>query len=248
MGTTTKWGLPYSDGSDQLSSVDDSMQDLAEAVDPKLTPLTQGPLSNILAGGSMESSVAHPGKLGRHYLATDNGVVYLDSGIGWIALTEEIGAVSWWAGAGDPPGGTHLEADGRPIARASYPLYASIIGTTHGGNVTQVNLPDVAERFIVGRDRGKNRIPNSPRTIGASGGEERHALTVGELAAHKHDHTGETGQTHPNEAGADGDRFQIGWGGAGRQVTGTRSENAGSGTAHQNMPPYIALTPIVRVR
>jgi len=70
----------------------------------------------------------------------------------------------------------------------------------------------------------------SSYSLGASGGEATHVLTIGEMPAHSH--------SLPNA-------LYLGGRGLGRSgnsygaASGTGS--AGSGAAHNNMPPYVAL-------
>lgn len=242
-GTTVKYALRYLLGTSSVNDIDAGFQALAEDLDPKLTPFDSG-----LFADRPPSSPAQPGKAGREYLATDRGVLYKDYGTGWIALNEEIGNVSWRSTDTIPPGGTHVEANGQAISRAAYPLYMSLIGTKHGAGdgSTTVNVPDAGGRVLVGRDVGAIRIPNSPRAVGQSGGEERHPLTIPEMPSHTHGPGSGTSfvntDTSANAAATSPGVDHI--------VTAFRSTTTGAtggGGAHNNMQPYLVLLPLVRV-
>lgn len=72
-------------------------------------------------------------------------------------------------------------------------------------------------------------------TAGRTGGEATHVLTVSEIPSHYHVVGTESGtitKDTPYIAGATG--------GAGGRGTGT-TDNAGGGTAHNNMPPYLTV-------
>jgi microcystin-dependent protein len=231
---TAKWALRKLTGSNAISDIDAGFDALAEDLDPKLTPSDHGLLVNRPV-----STAAQPGKYGRTYHADDHGVVFFDTGTSWIALNEYIGHVSWWAGAGAPAGGTHLEANGQAISRSAYPLYMSLIGTQHGpgDGTTTVNLPDARGRVLIGPDGAGIRIPNSPRAHAQAGGAERHTLTIAEIPAHTHTYNDTTDGAPTGAGGTSG-------GVARSEPTGS----AGGGAAHNSMQPYLVLTPIVRVR
>lgn len=85
-GTTTKWALPYSTGSDLINTIDNT--DLAKAtlLDGLLTPYDAGAFASRPV-----STAGTPGKAGREYYATDTGRLYLDLGTSWIELAIDRG-------------------------------------------------------------------------------------------------------------------------------------------------------------
>lgn len=236
---TVKWALRKLTGSNTISDIDAGIAALADDVDPKLTPFDSG-----LYAARPTSTAGSPGKAGRKFYATDIGVIYLDHGTGWVPLTEPIGHVSWWAGAGAPGGDSHLEANGQAVSRSTYALLFTIIGTTHGAGdgSTTFNLPDLVGRVAVGRDPSAARIPNNPRVVGQSGGEERHTLTTPEMPSHQHDDAWRVGQEINYSVAATGTYAMA------PNTTGVKTGATGGGLPHQNLQPYAVLTPIIRVR
>jgi hypothetical protein len=100
-----------------------------------------------------------------------------------------------------------LPCDGRSVTRAMYPTLFDAIGTAHGGDGTNFNLPDYRGRFLRGVDSGAMRDPDrAARTAANSGGNTgdrvgsvEGAATAMPIAAFGtgtsggHDHGGVTG-------------------------------------------------------
>lgn len=140
-----------------------------------------------------------------------------------------IGTVVMFGGA-VAPGGWHL-CDGS--AHGSTALQA-VIGTT--------TTPDLRNKFIVGAGSGY--------ALKATGGAATHTLSVAEMPSHGHDrgviNTGGSA-TNPGLylASSNGSVFYSNTG-SGYTLDGTGTATAGGGAAHNNMPPYYALTYIIR--
>lgn len=83
MQSTPHWGLPYPSGSD-VPDVPAHLEALAVALDD-VAKYAQGPVS-----ARPVSSIASPGKRGRLYFATDEGVLYLDTGTAWQAVQPQL--------------------------------------------------------------------------------------------------------------------------------------------------------------
>lgn len=145
------------------------------------------------------------------------------------------------------------------------------------------NTPDLRDRFIVGA--------GSSYSVGNTGGEATHTLTIAEMPRHKHAFTGKS-HTHTlnltgltcseagehnhtvsftvnNSVGVDVDKIAMSdtsWktatydtstsGAHTHKISGTGSlgdttatgtiNNTGSGSAHENRPPYYALCFIMK--
>ncbi len=163
--------------------------------------------------------------------------------------TIPLGGIIMWSGA-TPPNG-----------------WALCNGQTLNGQVT----PDLRGRFVLGSGAGTGL---TVRTLGQTGGVETVTLTLNEIPAHTHTvdppstaTTSNGSHTHSFTLGRDdsGDRNVAADGDvSGGQTTGTtasagahthtmdiaqfNSGSAGSGQAHQNMPPFYVLAFIMRVQ
>lgn len=130
-----------------------------------------------------------------------------------------------------------LICDGAAVSRTKYADLFSAIGTTYGeGNgSTTFNLPNLKGKVVVGVDSGDERFS----AIGQTGGEKEHTLTVDEMPTHSH--------TAYKAVNAPGDISGISSEGRGTgTLSGTISTSeVGSGTAHNNLQPYMALNYII---
>lgn len=148
-----------------------------------------------------------------------------------------IGAMFDYAGSGDPAGGAYLLCDGRSLLRADYPALFSALGSTASPwglpDGTHFKLPDFRGRVAVGAGAGTS-LAN--RVLGAIGGEEKHQLTVAELASHSHPvlYNG----TMAINAGSN-------WTIPYFTAPGATS-TTGSDTPHENMQPFAVANKIIR--
>lgn len=109
------------------------------------------------------------------------------------------GSVVPFAGSVAPGG--YLLCDGSAVLRSRYPLLFAAIGTTYGaGNgTTTFNLPNLQGRVISGRDSGQTEFD----TLGETGGQKTHTLTVGEIPAHSHTGTTDSSGAHTHTGTTD---------------------------------------------
>lgn len=156
-----------------------------------------------------------------------------------------------------------LIADGSAVSRTTFATLFEHLGTTFGvgDGSTTFNIPDLRGRDVVALDNqgtagdaGRLSVAN---TVGLTGGEELHALTTAELAVHSH---GVTDPTHLHgveyrntvhltnlaTGGGIGSLSDATTGVTVAASTGITINNAGSGTAHNNMQPYILGYKIIR--
>lgn len=79
-----------------------------------------------------------------------------------------------------------LECDGAAVSRTTYSRLFSAIGTTYGigDGTTTFNLPNANRRVLVGRGGTGNVV--LANTLGSTGGEDNHLLTINEMPNHAH--------------------------------------------------------------
>jgi len=116
------------------------------------------------------------------------------------------------------PAGWHL-CNGSPHGSAAL---AAILGSP--------NAPDLRDQFVLAAG---NTYPAK-----ATGGESSHVLTVAEMPSH----------THATKRGAGGTEYPVH---STTEVSGSwtpfNTDPRGDGNAHNNMPPYYALTYIIKL-
>lgn len=156
------------------------------------------------------------------------------------------------AGVIVPYGGTAaptgwLLCYGQAVSRTTYATLFSAISTTYGtgDGSTTFNVPDLRGRVAAGKDNmggsAASRLTNSGTgnpgidgaTLGASGGADRHQLTIAQLAAHTHNYS-------PLVAGS------TVAGGAGLQGSTSPTSSTGGDQAHPNAQPTLVLNYIIR--
>ena len=173
----------------------------------------------------------------------DGQVLTWDSGAGqWVnetptappAATAPTGSITAYAGTLAPSG--WLLCDGSAIPRGS--ALGLVIGTAFGvgDGATTCNLPDLRGRFVLGVSGAHAR--------GTTGGVESVTLTAAQsgLAAHEHTYQGHThnSMARTNTDAATGSNEVN----AGLATTGGAAQ--GASASHENMPPYQAITWIIK--
>lgn len=148
-----------------------------------------------------------------------------------VVETIPSGTLQAFAGSVIPSGWLLCTGATGAISRTTYSALFAAIGTAYGaGNgSTTFNIPNFETRVPVGRG-------NSPfNSLGNTGGEETHVLTIAELAAH----------THTFTSGVPGAGPTTGTTGQGAGTT-TPTSSVGSDTAHNNLQPYIVVNYIIK--
>ena len=188
-----------------------------------------------------------------------------------VDIAPPAGVINDFAGSTAPSG--WLLCYGQAISRTTYSALYSVIGTLYrvGDGSTTFNLPDCRGRVSAGKDNmggsSADRLTgyDAPRgidgdTLGQTGGQENHSLTVYELANHAHG-VYDPGHGHNmafrgyNEGGNELQNRNPLAGGSGTYFS--RNYTSGSGTgigiygeggngAHNNVQPTIIFNKIIK--
>lgn len=183
------------------------------------------------------------------------------------ALAEEVarikpvplGIVEMYSGSTIPE--NYAVCDGQALSQSLYPELYQAIGTRFNKSGTASGmfcLPDLRGRFIVGQ--GSESDYN---TIGNTGGEKTHVLSVSEMPTHTHGmaHTHDYMDIYYSETGGStgvpdgrgsGDTDYDNSGHQMQRTTISQSTSTtgatGGGAAHENRPPYFVLFYIMRLK
>lgn len=166
-------------------------------------------------------------------IKTINNTSILGSGDVSISGSAPTGTITMFAGSTAPSG--YLICDGSAISRDDYADLFTVIGTTYGtgDGSTTFNIPDFKGRVPV----GFNTSDTAFDTLGETGGEKTHTLTVQEMPSHRH--ATRFGGTAPG----DGSGYQY----SNTDGTSTQIVQAeGGGQAHNNLQPYIVVNYIIK--
>jgi microcystin-dependent protein len=154
------------------------------------------------------------------------------------ALTDPVGAVDDFAGLTIPAG--WLECNGALISRTTYSALFTAIGTTFGAGdgSTTFALPSIKGVSVVGYKSGDSDFG----TLNQQGGVKTVAITETTMAAHTHAGT----YTATITQGPTDNNWSNYHSGYGHKTNGSGTGSAGSGTAHNNLPPYLVLKKIIK--
>lgn len=141
-----------------------------------------------------------------------------------------VGMVTLYGG--DSPPGGWLICDGSEVSRSEYQDLFYVIGETfgNGDGSTTFNLPDLRDAFPRG--------VSSSTSIGDTGGEAQHTLTIAEMPSHTHVEGIATSVLINGglEAPAASAVPSVG-------ATGS----TGGDNPHNNLPPFLVMSFIIKV-
>lgn len=149
------------------------------------------------------------------------------------------GSIIQFAGQTAPAG--FLICDGSAISRNNYSDLFNTIGTAYGAGdeSTTFNIPNLKGRVPVGLNSNDTDFD----TLGETGGEKAHTLTVQEMPTHNH-----AVSTNINCSSFGTNNALVR--GAGGEIEVKDSSqyinNSGDGQAHNNLQPYIVLNYIIK--
>lgn len=107
----------------------------------------------------------------------------------------------------------------------------------NGQTSNGVTTPDLRGRFIV----GYNPNDTDYDTIGETGGEKTHTLTVAEMPSHSHSYTITTGNNDDVKHSGYDSVVSL-------NLNSTLTGSTGGNQAHENCPPYYTLAYIMKVK
>lgn len=164
----------------------------------------------------------------------------------WLSSSAvPIGGLMPYGGASDPAGGYWLVCDGRAISRSTYAGLFNVLGTAYGvgDGSTTFNIPDVRGRAPIGAGQGSG-LTN--RVRGAAGGAESVVLTDAQMPDSNIGNSGTPLVYLQGGPAGTGGPLAIPTSGSGNANYAVNNTATGGGSAHENMPPFVALSYIIR--
>lgn len=151
-----------------------------------------------------------------------------------------IGTINCFGSSVAPTG--WLICDGSAISRTIYSELFSVIGTTYGtgDGSTTFNLPDYRGKIGVGYSNGDTDFG----TLGKTGGEKTHKLTISEMPSHYHINNPNGFICNTLANGGPG----LWSGNSGNNLGSSNSTTpTGGDQPHNNLQPYITINYIIKV-
>lgn len=163
------------------------------------------------------------------YAYNGTTLVSVGGGAGAGGETLQIGTILPYSGTTAPD--NYMICDGSAISRTTYSTLFDVIGTTFGSGdgSTTFNLPNLKGRVPVGLDSNDTDFD----TIGETGGEKKHTLTVGEMPS------GVEVLKYVSQANT--------WGLYVNNTPYQLQTQGGQGQAHNNLQPYQVVNYIIKV-
>lgn len=192
------------------------------AFDQKWIPYIVGALQALLDETTYESEA------GRAVKEAADLILLLQTGVCVVGL--KVGMVINYATAAVPS--NCLSCDGASYLRADYPALYAALHASFKTDADHFVVPDFRGRAAIGIGTGAGL---TARAMKASIGAETHALSIPEMPAHTHDiSTNNSGSGAPN--GVSGTQNA-----SNTQTASAKALTRGSGAAHNNMPPSLAV-------
>jgi microcystin-dependent protein len=182
----------------------------------------------------------------------------------WIlvaVLNNDDQTIKLGTGVSIPKSGTYAASYGSGVPKGAILMWSGTTAPTGWSLCDGTNgTPDLRGRFVLGSGTGSGL---TARTVGGTGGEEKHTLTTAELPAHNHA-VSDPGHSHywsatRQLAGTDDNNntSELSKGDRSTQdvptfytnstTTGISISNTGSGSSHENMPPFYVLAFIMKL-
>lgn len=193
-------------------------------------------------------------ELGVFYIVLESQNIYTYNGATLISVgggaggsgdSTPIGTVQAYAGSTAPNG--YLLCDGSAVSRTTYKELFQVIGTTYGtgDGSTTFNLPNIKGKVVVMQDANDTDFD----TLGETGGEKKHTLTIDELAGHQHNQVLVTGIPFGFNAPSGTGAFNVSVSGSAESgVNNLYTNSVGGSQPHNIVQPYIVLNYIIKVQ
>lgn len=139
-----------------------------------------------------------------------------------------------------------LLCDGSSFSVTSYPELFDVIGTTYGWDDDRnPKLPDLRGRVAVGKKNATSADDTEFSSLGKTGGEKTHTLTVDEMPSHNHLRDIENKIVNNGSGGAWSPSLK----GTGNMTDENNStRNTGGGQPHNNLQPYLVTNFIIKAK
>ena len=126
-----------------------------------------------------------------------------------------------------------LLCDGAVYDRVDYPALYAVLADAYLDDADTFHTPQLVDTFVVGTDENE----------GAEGGEATHTLTADEMPSHLHEYQEKNEILFPYgtltpDISARGTLLE----------SARETSSAGGGEAHNNLPPYHAMTYVIVAR
>ena len=156
--------------------------------------------------------------------------------------TLRIGTILPYTGSGAELPTGYMLCDGAELSRTDYSDLFAVIGTSFGaGNGSSTfNLPNLKGKVLTGLDSDDEDFTS----IGATGGEKTHTLTINEMPSHSHGMS--NGNNIWTQASGYGNISTSSTTGANRANISTIASQGG-GEAHNILQPYVVVNYIIKV-
>lgn len=177
------------------------------------------------------------------FIVTKDGKIFIDYGeerVPVIVKKKPAGIIEMYGGDTAPEG--YLMCDGSAVSRTTYSDLFEAIGTAYGNGdgSTTFNLPNFKGRNAVGLDSNDTDFD----TLGKTGGEKTHTLTVNEIPPHRHGPGAENFYIMRRE----GETYNYGQGSDTANTINRYSQYtgyAGGGQPHNIVQPYVVTNYII---
>lgn len=194
-------------------------------------------IDNLESNSAIDALSAKQGKL------LNERLLNIEVGGTTTGDTLPIGSVVEWYSDVIPD--NWLRLDGSAVSRTTYNELFALFGTTFGAGdgSTTFNLPDMRTRVPV----GKTTTDSDFNTLGKTGGEKTHILTVAEMPEHNHAQSllgDESSLPNPGSATYAWSVPPYYYNYSGSDL----AQYAGENQPHNNLQPYITVHYIVKAK